>query len=87
MRPKPMRRDLDFDFFAELGISLDAPGVKDGNLVMLGGDFFRDNEFGESLDVAGFSVNGAAEFARRADRLFGSRSEGLPRRRRPRLPG
>lgn len=68
--PKAGGRDFDLHFLADLGIGLDAPGVKDGNLVVFGDDFLRDNELGEGLNVAVLGVNGHAQFTRRANRLL-----------------
>ncbi len=47
------RGHFHFQFLAQLRVGLDAAGVKDGNLVVLGENLFRDHEFGEGLDVAG----------------------------------
>ena len=77
MRPKPVRRDFLFDLVAHLRVRLDAARVKNGNLVVLGNDFFGDNELGERLDVAVFLVNLHAQFARRADRLLGGGQQSL----------
>ena len=64
-------RDFHFEFLADLGVGLDAAGVEHGNLVVLGNDLLGDDQFGEGPDVAVFLVDVDAQFARRADRLFG----------------
>ena len=69
--PEVGRSHLDFDFIAQLGVGFEAPGVKERNLVMLGSDLVGDDQLGERSDVAGFGVDGAAQFTGRTDRLFG----------------
>ena len=73
--PEAGRSDFDFDFLADLRVRLDAAGVENGDLVVLGNDLFRNDQFGEGLDVAGLRVNGDAQFTGRADRFFGGRQQ------------
>jgi len=77
MRPKPVGVTSFFDFVTDLRVGLDAAGIKDGNLVVLGNDLFRNDEFGERLDVAVSLVNFDAQLPRRADRLFGGGQQRL----------
>ena len=69
--------DFHFDLLAHLGIGLDAAGVEHGNLVVLGNDLFRDDQLGKGADIAVFLVNDDAQFAGRADRLFGGGQQSL----------
>ena len=69
--PEVGRSHLHFDFIAKLGVGFEAPGVKERNLVMLGSDLVGDDQLGERSDVAGFWVDGAAQFTGRTDGLFG----------------
>ena len=66
-----------FNFVTYLGIGFDAPGIKDGNLIMLGNDAVRHNELGKGADVAALLVNVHAEFTSRPDRFLGSRQQSL----------
>ena len=43
-------------------------------------NLFGDDQFGKGLDVAVLGVDGATQFARRADRLFGGRKQAPLRR-------
>ena len=52
---------------------IDAAGIELGNLVVLGNDFFRDDEFGPRLYVTVLGVNRDAKFSRWTNRLFGGR--------------
>ena len=74
---KPGGRYFHFNFITELGIGFDPARVKHGNLIVLGKNFVGDDEFGKGLDIAGFWIDGAAEFAGRADRFLGGRDQGL----------
>ena len=69
--------DLHLDLLAHLGIGLDAPGVEHRDLVVLGNDLLRDDQFGEGPDIAVLLVNDHAQFAGRADGLLGGGQQRL----------
>jgi iron complex transport system ATP-binding protein len=48
---KSCGRYFNLNFFANLGVGLDAAGVKNGDLIVLGDDFIRHDEAGECLNV------------------------------------
>ena len=69
--PEAGRGDLHLQFVAQLSIRLDAPGVENSDLIMLGDGLFRNDQTGKGLNVAGLGVDGAAQFAGGADGLLG----------------
>src|SRR5205085_1509905 len=69
------RSDFDFEFFTDLGIRLDPASIENGDLIVLGKDFFGNNQLSKSLDITIFRVNGATQLTSRADSFFSSRQE------------
>ena len=71
------RGDFHLDFLAQLRLSLDAPGIEHGNLVMLGNDLLRHDQFGKGANVAGLLVDDHAQFAGRSDGALGGGQQRL----------
>src|ERR1041385_2331551 len=69
--PETDRGDFHFDLLADLGISLDAPGVEHRDLVVSRNYTFRNDEFGKSLDITILLVDGYSQFTSRPHRFLG----------------
>src|SRR5439155_7365080 len=75
--PETSGCDLDLDFLADLRVGLDAAGIENGNLIVLGEHALRNHQPGKGLDVAGLWVNRATQLAGRADSLLRRRQQSL----------
>ncbi len=75
--PETYRGNFDLDFLAQLSIRLDAAGIKQCDLVVLGNNLLRHDQFSESPDVPAFLVNNHSQFACRPHSPLGGRQQCL----------